>query len=80
MILVRIISLSPPLITQVRNCKLVGLPDLWIAKDYVTDKIVEFLNRLIDIGVAGFRVDAAKHMWPQELDRIIKRLKNLPSQ
>jgi len=64
---------------QVRNCKLVGLPDLWLGKDYVTDKIVEYLNRLIDIGVAGFRVDAAKHMWPNDLNKIINRLKNLRS-
>ena len=64
---------------QVRNCKLVGLPDLWLGKDYVTDKIVEFMNRLIDIGVAGFRIDAAKHMWPNDLNKIINRLKNLRS-
>ena len=24
------------------------------------------MNDLIDIGVAGFRVDASKHMWPEE--------------
>jgi alpha-amylase len=63
----------------VRNCQLVALPDLWLGKDYVTDKIVEYLNRLIDIGVAGFRIDAAKHMWPNDLNRVINRLKNLQS-
>ena len=55
------------------------MPDLWLSKDYVTDKIVGYLNRLIDIGVAGFRVDAAKHMWPNDLNKIIGKLNNLPS-
>ncbi|CAF1664604.1 unnamed protein product, partial [Didymodactylos carnosus] len=42
----------------VRNCRLVGLPDLLVGKEYVRSKIVDFLNHLIDIGVAGFRIDA----------------------
>ncbi|CAF0865526.1 unnamed protein product, partial [Didymodactylos carnosus] len=65
---------------QVRNCKLVGLPDLALSKDYVVGKIVDYMNRLINIGVAGFRVDAAKHMWPHELNTIISKLNNLPQQ
>ena len=50
-------------VNEVRNCKLEGLNDLNHEKDYVRGQIVDFLNRLIDIGVAGFRIDAAKHMW-----------------
>lgn len=53
---------------QVRNCELVGLPDLNQSIPYVRDRMVQFLNHLIDVGVAGFRVDASKHMWPQDLD------------
>lgn len=45
---------------QVRNCRLVGLPDLNQSQENVRNKIVEFLNKLIDFGVAGFRVDACK--------------------
>lgn len=52
---------------QVRNCELVGLPDLDQSKKWARDRILEFLNKLISLGVAGFRVDAAKHMWPQDL-------------
>lgn len=52
---------------EVRNCELVGLPDLDQSIEYVRDRIVKFLNKLIDIGVAGFRMDAAKHMWPCDL-------------
>ncbi|KAH8248637.1 hypothetical protein KR032_001635 [Drosophila birchii] len=62
---------------QVRNCELVGLRDLNQGNSYVQDKIVEFLDHLIDLGVAGFRVDAAKHMWPGDLGVIYGRLKNL---
>lgn len=62
---------------EVRNCKLVGLSDLRLSKDYVRGKVAEYLNHLIDIGVAGFRVDAAKHMWPGDLENIFSRLHNL---
>lgn len=43
---------------EIRNCRLVGLPDLNQAKESVKDKIAEFLNELISFGVAGFRIDA----------------------
>lgn len=35
------------------------------------------MNHLIDLGVAGFRIDAAKHMWPEDLKKIVASLKNL---
>ena len=47
---------------EVRNCRLEAMPDLNQSKESVQDKIAEFLNRLISYGVAGFRVDAVKHM------------------
>ncbi|KAB0790566.1 hypothetical protein PPYR_15038 [Photinus pyralis] len=65
---------------RVRNCYLVGLSDLNQGKDYVRKKILTFLNRLVDLGVAGFRVDAAKHMWPADLQYIYSNLKNLNTQ
>lgn len=52
---------------EVRNCELVGLPDLDQGEEYVRTRIVKFMNKLIDIGVAGFRMDASKHMWPSDL-------------
>lgn len=65
---------------QVRNCWLVGLPDLALGiNNWVSDRIVDFLNDLISLGVAGFRVDAVKHMWPQHLAHIYGRLNNLNS-
>ena len=64
-------------IAEVRNCKLVELSDLRLDKNYVRDKIVEYLNKLINMGVAGFRVDAAKHIWPDDMEIIFSRLNNL---
>ncbi|CAH1797073.1 unnamed protein product [Owenia fusiformis] len=64
---------------QVRNCRLLGLRDLRLGKDYVRGKVADYINNLIDMGMAGFRVDAVKHMWPGDLQNIYSRLKNLNS-
>ncbi|XP_035658299.1 pancreatic alpha-amylase-like [Branchiostoma floridae] len=62
---------------QVRNCRLVALLDLKLSSDYVRGKIADYLNYMISIGVAGFRVDAAKHMWPGDMAAIFGRLSDL---
>jgi len=62
---------------NVRNCELSGLRDLNQGSDYVRSQIINFLNKLINLGVAGFRVDAAKHMWPGDLAVIYNSLNNL---
>ncbi|KAK3593460.1 hypothetical protein CHS0354_020226 [Potamilus streckersoni] len=62
---------------EVRNCRLVSLVDLNLGKDYVRGKIADYMNHLIDIGVAGFRIDAAKHMWPGDLTALLGRVHNL---
>ncbi|XP_036450017.1 amyAc_bac_euk_AmyA and Aamy_C domain-containing protein [Colossoma macropomum] len=64
-------------IFQVRDCRLVSLLDLALQKDYVRGKVAEYMNKLIDMGVAGFRVDACKHMWPGDLSVVYDRLHNL---
>lgn len=55
---------------QVVNCSLSGLPDLATEKPNVRQTIANYLNDLIDIGVAGFRVDAAKHIGAEDLSAI----------
>ncbi|XP_012219815.1 alpha-amylase 2 [Linepithema humile] len=65
---------------EVRNCELSGLHDLDQSKEHVREKIVEFLNHAIDNGIAGFRVDAAKHMRPEDLCVIYNRTKNLSTE
>uniref|UniRef100_A0A023EVZ4 Alpha-amylase n=1 Tax=Aedes albopictus TaxID=7160 RepID=A0A023EVZ4_AEDAL len=64
---------------QVRNCQLVGLPDLNQTTQWVQDRIVDLMNKCVDYGVAGFRVDAVKHMWPADLKVIYEKVKNLNS-
>jgi alpha-amylase len=64
---------------QVRNCRLSGMPDLNQGSDYVRGKIKGFLNHLSSLGVAGFRFDAAKHMWPGDLKAIVDGLNDLPT-
>ncbi|XP_005103373.1 alpha-amylase [Aplysia californica] len=62
---------------EVRNCRLVNLLDLRLSKDYVRGKVAGYLNHLIDLGVAGFRVDAAKHMWPGDIKGILDKVKDI---
>ncbi|XP_054257372.1 alpha-amylase-related protein-like, partial [Macrosteles quadrilineatus] len=62
---------------QVRECELDGLHDLNQALESVRKPIVELLNKLIEFGVAGFRIDAAKHMHPDDLKIIYERLNYL---
>merc|ERR1712130_805688 len=61
---------------QVRNCRLVNLIDLNQGKEYVRSKIIGYMSDTINLGVAGFRVDACKHMWPGDLEVIFGSLPN----
>ncbi|KAK3792530.1 hypothetical protein RRG08_043156 [Elysia crispata] len=63
---------------NVRNCNLVGLVDINGSHDRVRKIQAAYLNHLIDIGVAGFRSDASKHMWPADIAAIQNLTKNLP--
>ncbi|CAI5451676.1 unnamed protein product [Caenorhabditis angaria] len=64
---------------HVKDCRLVGLLDLNQASDSVRGKIVAYLDKLIDYGVAGFRHDASKHMWSQDILNILNDVKDLRS-
>ncbi|XP_012940242.1 protein mesh [Aplysia californica] len=61
-------------LTDIRNCGLSPLTDLNHGFEWVRAKVAAYLNSLIDIGVAGFRVDAATYIWPMDLDSILSRL------
>lgn len=62
---------------SIRNCEMYGLRDLNQGRETVRAAIAGYLNHLIDLGVAGFRVDIMKHMWPHDLENIWGRLKDL---
>jgi alpha-amylase len=59
---------------NVQDCELVGLADLNTGSAAVQQKIADYLVALVRMGVAGFRIDAAKHMQPVELDAILDRV------
>ncbi|GAA4919231.1 alpha-amylase [Nonomuraea thailandensis] len=63
---------------NVQNCELVGLSDLETEEPYVRGAIAGYLNRLIALGVDGFRVDAAKHTSPADLGDVYGRLNGSP--
>lgn len=63
----------------IHNC--INLPGLNVYNSDVEDMIVEFLNRLVDCGIEGFRFDAAKSIglpsegyrfWPNIIYRLKK--------
>ena len=57
---------------HVRTCELLHLADLNTGAPAVQQKIADYLARLVEMGVRGFRVDAAKHIAPAELKAIIQ--------
>lgn len=62
------------------HCELGGLPDLTTEKEKTRNTIAAYLNHLIDLGVAGFRVDAAKHIGIEDLTAIMNKVKKVNGQ
>jgi len=54
---------------------LTGLTDLNTERDNVQERIADYMTDLIGIGFSGFRVDAAKHMKPDDLVAIFSKLR-----
>ena len=54
---------------------LTGLADLDTSRDYVRQRIADYFVDLLSIGFSGFRVDAAKHIHPEDLAVIFSKLK-----
>ena len=54
-----------------------GLCDLDGAQSYVQDVQAKYMNDLLSIGVAGFRVDAAKHMWVADIEALQAKLNDV---
>ncbi|MBE0594960.1 MAG: alpha-amylase family protein [Gemmatimonadales bacterium] len=59
---------------NVQECELFSLPDLHTGLTSVRQKIADYLIMFARLGVAGFRIDAAKHIQQVELDDIIDRV------
>jgi alpha-amylase len=56
---------------NVQECELFGLADLNTGLGSVRQKIADYLVGLARLGVPGFRIDAAKHIQPVELDSVL---------
>jgi alpha-amylase len=59
---------------QVQTCELLGLSDLDTSAIGVQQTLVNYLNDLLSLGVAGFRIDAAKHINSEEVAQIVSQL------
>lgn len=63
---------------ELYNCELLDLADLKTESPSVQNKIAQYLNHLVDLGVKGFRIDAAKHMPAGDIHNILQRVKSNP--
>lgn len=59
---------------RVTECDIPGLPDLDTGSARVQRRLGDYLQDLYQLGVRGFRIDAAKHIRPAELAAIRARL------
>ena len=59
---------------EMQNCELVNLADLKTSSEKVRDTLAAYLNDLLGVGVAGFRIDAAKHMPVEDVEAIMSRV------
>ncbi len=63
---------------EIQNCQLGTLDDLDTGKPSVQSKIAAYLNDLMSLGVAGFRLDAVKHVAHKEVTEILQRVEGDP--
>jgi alpha-amylase len=59
---------------ELQNCELLNLADLDTANASVQEKLAALLKRLRGLGVAGFRVDAAKHIPAADIEAVFARV------
>ncbi|MCB9744974.1 MAG: alpha-amylase family protein [Alphaproteobacteria bacterium] len=64
---------------EIRSCELATLPDLATEDSQVRSTLHAYLDHLVELGVAGFRVDAAKHVPPEDLAAVLNGLAGPPS-
>merc|ERR1711871_177184 len=54
---------------------LTGLTDLNTEQEWVRERIADYLTDLLGIGFSGFRIDAAKHIRPEDLVAILAHVR-----
>ena len=63
---------------EVQNCQLGGLADIDTGRPSVQAKIGAYLNDLLSLGVAGFRLDAIKHIAAEDVAGILAQVEGEP--
>jgi len=63
---------------EVWTCQLEGLADLATDTEYVRGRLAEYTNDLLSLGVDGLRLDASKHINPDDIANISSRLTRQP--
>lgn len=63
---------------EVQTCQLLGLADLATNTSYVQQRIAEYENDLLSLGVDGLRLDASKHIAADEIKTILGLLSAQP--
>ncbi|KIY61881.1 carbohydrate-binding module family 20 protein [Cylindrobasidium torrendii FP15055 ss-10] len=61
---------------QIQTCELVNLADLATDTEYVRGKLAAYVNDLVSLGIDGLRLDAAKHIAPDDIANILGRVSN----
>lgn len=62
---------------RVHHCQLLERQDLNTSSDKVQAAIADAMNELLELGVAGFRIDSAQHIPSQDLAKILRQLRPL---
>lgn len=57
-----------------------GFVDVKTGSEHVRQIIADYLNEVIDMGVAGFLLDASKHIWPEDLAAIYAKVNELSTE
>jgi alpha-amylase len=63
---------------KLQRCAASGRADLNTESDRVQNRIGDYLNGLLELGVAGFRIDAARHMGAGDIAGILARVRGAP--
>ncbi|KAJ7230813.1 glycoside hydrolase [Mycena rebaudengoi] len=63
---------------EVQTCELLNLADLATGTGYVRGVLGAYANKLVSLGVDGFRLDAAKHIPVEDIANILSRLTTRP--
>lgn len=59
---------------ELQHCELVNLADLNTSSNKVQNTLATYMNKLLSYGAKGFRLDAAKHVSPNDIAGIISKL------